>query len=151
MRDIIEDTTAYNLRIINDGVNVAAGPASKSTLIMPIPLLAGLANAQTLKMPVNFNFTLTAVRFRVQVPATTAAKLATATAQISGVACTGGVIGLTSANCTPSGAAVAGSAITALNTGAAGATVEMAISAVTAFAEGGGWFEFDVTNRSLGL
>lgn len=120
------------------------GALGIQTLIMPVPALAGLANAQTRKLAVPFPFLLVTAGFRVADPATTAAKLATLTTQISGVACTGGVIALTSANCTPSGALVAGTAITGLNAGASGATLEVAVSAVTAFVEGSGWVEFKI-------
>ena len=117
-----------------------------STVILPIPALSGLADSQTRKVAVPFPFEVTAVSFRVGDPATTASKLATLTAQVSGTAVTGGVVNLTSANCTPSGAAVAGSAITGANTGAAGGTLEVAVSAVTAFVEGDGYVEFTVVH-----
>lgn len=120
---------------------------AKQTVQIPVQL-ADLATG-TLKLALPFAFTVTAAGFRVAKPATTAAKLATATLQVNGVAATGGVIALTSANCTPMGAAVAGSAVTALNTGTAGQTVEFALSAVTAFVEGDGYFEVTVVNNDL--
>lgn len=126
-----------------------ASTLAKRTLIMPIPLFAGLANSQVYKLEVPFAFSLTKIGVRVGVPVTTAAKAATLTAQINGVAVTGGVVSLTSAAATPTGTLVAGSSITAANTGTAGQTVEAAVSAVTAFVEGGGWIEFGVTNLDL--
>lgn len=131
----------------NAATGVVAALA-KQTLILPVQL-AQLANSQVFKLPVPFAFTLTSIGFRVGKAVTTAAKLATATAQVNGVAVTGGVVSLTSANATPTGTLVAGTAITALNTGTAGQTIEAAISSVTAFAEGDGWFEFGVTNNDL--
>lgn len=115
-----------------------------STVVVPIPSLAGLADSQTRKINVPFPFKVTAANFRVGDPVTTAAKAATLSTQISGSAVTGGVMALTSAAATPAGEAIAGTAITAANTGAAGDTLEVAASSVTAFAEGGGWVEFTV-------
>src|SRR4051794_31384258 len=69
-------------------------------------------------------------------PVTTAAKLATFTPAIGGVATTGGALALTSANCTPLGAKVDGSAITAFNVFGAADEITVAASAVTAFVEG---------------
>ncbi len=122
-------------------LNAAFATAGLNTVIMPVAALAGLVNAQVRKIAISGSFKVTGVGFRVGTPATTAAKLATLTTQINGVALTGGVIALTSANCTPSGALVAGSAITAKNLGA-NTTLEIAVSAVTAFVEGDGWVEF---------
>jgi hypothetical protein len=78
------------------------------------------------------------VDVRVIKPATTAAKAATLTAKKGAAALTGGVVGLTSANCTPAGAEVAGSAITldANSEFAAGDTLNIVGSAITAFVEG---------------
>lgn len=125
---------------------------SPITIMVPVAAMANLANSQVLKVALPFAFAVTAALFRVGDKAvTTAAKLATATVQINGVAVTGGVMALTSANCTPSGASVAASAITANNTTfTAGQTIEVAISAVTAFAEGDGWFELTVLPTSGG-
>lgn len=122
------------------------------TVIIPVAAMANLANAQTLKIALPFAFVVTTAAFRVGDKAvTTGAKAATATVQISGTAVTGGVMSLTSANCTPSGAAVASTAITANNqTQSVGQTLEVAISSVTAFAEGDGWFEFTVLPVSAG-
>jgi hypothetical protein len=122
------------------------------TVIIPVAAMANLANSQTLKIALPFNFVVTAALFRVGDKAvTTAAKLATATVQVNGVAVTGGVIALTSANCTPSGASVAATAITAANgSTAVGQTLEVAISSVTTFVEGDGWFEFTVSPTSAG-
>lgn len=132
--------------------NAATGIAAnltKQTVIIPVQLV-DLATG-TLKLALPFAFTVVGTpQFRVAKPATTAAKAATATLQVNGVAATGGVISLTSANCTPMGAAVAASAaVTAGGTGTAGQTVEFALSAVTAFIEGDGYFEVTVTNNDL--
>jgi hypothetical protein len=122
------------------------------TITIPVAAMANLANSQVLKIALPYAFTVTAALFRVGDKAvTTAAKAATATVQINGAAVTGGVMSLTSANCTPSGAAVAATAITANNgTFVPGSTLEVAISSVTAFLEGDGWFEFTVLPTSAG-
>lgn len=76
--------------------------------------------------------------FQVTEPVTTAAKAATFSLFINGVAVTGGVIALTSANATPLGAVVNGTAITALNVFDANDIITMVVSALTAFDEGAG-------------
>lgn len=130
---------------LNTAVSQINNNLATDVIIIPISALAGLANSQVRKIAMPSNFTVNSVGFRVGTPVTTAAKAATLQAQISGVACTGGAISLTSANCTPTGAAVAGTAITAANTGAGGATLEVAVSGVTAFVEGDGYVEFNIT------
>lgn len=132
----------------NSATGVVAN-LTKQLVTIPVQLL-DLATG-TLKVALPYAFTVVGTpQFRVAKPATTAAKAATATLQVSGVAATGGVISLTSANCTPMGAAVAASAaVTAGGTGAAGGTVEFALSSVTAFVEGDGYFEVTVTNNDL--
>jgi hypothetical protein len=87
---------------------------------------------------------ITATRAIVQNPATTAAKAATVTPEIAGVAVTGGVLTLTSANMTPASNVVAGSAVTAANRFEAGDTLGWIASAVTAFVEGTALFQMDV-------
>lgn len=121
--------------------------APKETVVMPIGVLSGLANSQTWKIALPYAFTVTAVKLRVGVPATTAAKAATLTCQINGTPVTGGVISATTANCGTTGATVDGTSITAANTGTAGQTLEVAVSSVTAFAEGSGSVEFTVLNN----
>lgn len=109
--------------------------------------LADLANADLLTAyPLLYKFKILSVSFGVEKAATTAAKLATLTPKISGVAVTGGVLSLTSANMTPQGVVVAGTAVTAANTGASGATISITGSAVTAFIEGSGWVLITVQN-----
>lgn len=135
------------LVFVDTGASAARGNAAK--IIIPLyTKLADLVNTNVLAVAVPYNFILTSVGFRVRTPATTAAKLATLTAQVNGVAVTGGVISLTSANATPTNTLVAGTAITAGNTGTAAQTVGVAASAVTAFVEGDGYVEFGLTNTT---
>jgi len=98
--------------------------------------LAQLANAQTYTFTPGVAGRIKSVRVTVVTAATTAAKLATLTAKIATVATTGGVVALTSANCTPIGAEVAGTAVTALNTFTALEAISIDVSAVTTFVEG---------------
>lgn len=125
--------------------DTAADVAAQSTISL-YTTFASLANTNVLAAKVPFAFKLISIGVRTKAPVTTGAKLATLTAQIAGVACTGGVVSLTSANLTPTNTLVAGTAITALNVGTAGQTVEAAVSAVTAFLEGDGYVEFVVQN-----
>jgi len=118
---------------------------NRYSLTISVPALSALANGQVIantpNLPTGAQGTLRSAQFRVgATPASTAAKLATATLGISGVACTGGVISLTSANCTPAGNSVASTTITALNTFTGGQSIGFTISAVTAFVEGNGDF-----------
>ena len=116
-----------------------------STVILPIPAMAGLANAQVRKVAIPFPFKVTKVGFRVGTPTTGAGATATLTAQINGTAVTGGVTTPTLAGTTTSGTLVAGTAITGANTASAsGGTLEVAVSAVTAFTAGDGYVEFTV-------
>lgn len=147
-------TTSTETITDNSGgtANAATGVVAnlaKQTVTLPVQL-ADLATG-TLKLALPFAFTVIGTpQFRVGKPATTAAKLATATLQVNGVAATGGVISLTSANATPMGAAVAASAaVTAGGGGTAGQTVEFALSSVTAFVEGDGYFEVTVINNDV--
>lgn len=95
---------------------------------------------------IGHRFAIVGVDFHVCKAATTAAKLATINLEIGSTNLTGGVVSLTSANCTPIGAAVAGTAITAANTGTSTDTLSIECSAVTAFVEGSGWLLVKVQN-----
>lgn len=135
------------LCFIDPGAVAAQNNASK--LIIPIHMqMAELITTAIPAVAIPFNFTLTAVSFRSKNPPTTAAKAVTATAAINGVACTGGVISLTSAALTPGNTNLAGTTLTAGNTGTAGQVVSFALSAVTAFLEGSGQFELSVTRSA---
>jgi hypothetical protein len=85
-----------------------------------------------------YRFKVLDVDFHVLKPVTTAARAATLNLEIGTTNLTGGVVALTSANCTPAGAQVAGSAITAANVGAATDSLSIEAASVTAFAEGSG-------------
>lgn len=122
--------------------------AAKTTFSL-YSTLAGLVNTQVMAVKMPFAGILNLIGFRTRTPATTAAKLATLTAQINATPVTGGVLALTSANMTPTNTRVDSSAITALGAFTAGQTIGALISGVTAFIEGDGYLEFDVTNTDL--
>lgn len=126
------------------------GSLTNTTYILPFFFnLADIASGDMLtNYTVGHKFAILGVDFQVQKPATTAAKLASFNLEIGnpGTNLTGGVVALTSANCTPAGAAVAGSAITALNTGTSTDVISIEASAVTAFVEGSGWLMVRIQN-----
>lgn len=103
-----------------------------------VPAMSALANAQSFKMTPGFAGRIKSIQFMVTTAVTTGAKLASLTPKIATVAVTGGVLALTSANCTPIGAEVDGAAITALNAFTAVQQISVDVSAVTAFVEGAG-------------
>lgn len=130
-------------------INAAFAIAAQDVVVIPVASLAALANGQVLDVAVPYPFRVVSALFRVDVAATTAAKAATLTVRVNDVAVTGGVIALTSANCTPSGATVAASAVTGGNTGTANQNVGVLVSSVTAFVEGSGQIEITVSNTSI--
>jgi hypothetical protein len=109
--------------------------------------LADLSNADLVtSYKPGFKFQILGLDFVVEKAVTTAAKAATLTPKITGVAITGGVLALTSANCTPQGVDVPATAITALNTGTSSDTISITASAVTTFVEGAGWIMIKIRN-----
>lgn len=117
----------------------STGTNTKSVISIPITL-ATITDA----VDVLTNFTpgfagaITSVAFAVTVPVTTAAKATTLNLEIGTTNLTGGVVALTSANCTPLGAVIAGTAITANNTFGATDTISIEASSTTQFSEGAG-------------
>ena len=136
--------------------NMAAGvpEVGKHTFSFRIAL-AGLTNADILTSFVpGFKFAIEKVMFAVQAAVTTAAKLATITPKIDAVAITGGVLALTSANCTPKGAVLTGTTVTGANDdnlGSDTSAITLTASAVTAFVEGDGELIIILRNREVGI
>lgn len=126
----------------------ATGGGSTDIIEIPVQLL-DLASTTTLNIDAPFDGKITAINFRVIKPATASGKAATLTAQVAGTNVTGGVVALTSANCTPAGAQVAGTAITGLNTFTSGQAIGVNVTSVTAFTEGDGVIELLVTNNDV--
>lgn len=128
-----------------------AGSANqlKQTLIIPIGTLVLIADTNTYRVAVPFAFTVLSARHVVDKPATTSNKLTTLTLSTTGGAVTGGVMALTSANCTPTGNPVAATTISGANaTQTAGAEIIITASSTTAFVEGTGHVEVVVSNNS---
>lgn len=134
------------------GIALAAGASDELRSVVMIQDRRGAAN--TICIPVNlasvtaadivsalapgYSGRITKVQFLVTEAVTTGSKAATLTPKIGSTALTGGVLSLTSANCTPVGAVVAATAVTALNTFVSSDTLTVTASSVTAFAEGAG-------------
>lgn len=117
---------------------VTAGARTNSILSIPIKL-AKVANGDVVtNYAPGFAGAIKKVSFVVTDPVTTAGKAATINLEINTVDVTGGVLSLTSANCTPLGAVVNGTAITGNNVFTATDTISVEASSVTAFAEGEG-------------
>lgn len=117
----------------------------REVVVLPIPSLAGLADAQARTITLPYPFKVLSAQTVVDDPVTTAAKASTLTVQVGGSSVTGGVMALTSANMTPAGAAVAATAITqnsAALSNASSATLGVLVSSTTAFAEGSAHVEF---------
>lgn len=115
-----------------------SGAIQKSVLTIPIKL-SKVANGDVLtNFTPGFPGRIVSAAFAVIDPVTTADKAATLNLEIGTLNLTGGVISLTSANCTPLGAVIAGTAITANNTFGATDTISVEASGVTSFVEGEG-------------
>jgi hypothetical protein len=110
------------------------------TLTFNTPL-ASLAAADFItSYTINHAFKVLDIRSNPTVAATTAAKAATLTVKVDGVAVPGAALAMTSANQTPIGKVTTATATdlapNGLNTGAAGSAISITGSAVTAFVEG---------------
>jgi len=117
---------------------VSRAIVQRSVLVIPIKL-AKVANGDILtNFTPGFPGSIIKVAFAVTDPVVTASKVATLNLEINAVNLSGGVVSLTSANCTPLGAVVAGSAITANNVFSATDTISVEAASVTAFVEGEG-------------
>jgi hypothetical protein len=127
------------------GTTIAAG-VGESQLVFYINL-ATLSDAdQITTYTVGYKFKILAVDFITHIPVTTGSKASTLNLEIGTTNLTGGVVALTSANCTPRGAIVAGTAVTAANTGSATDTISLEAASTTTFIEGTGWLVIDIQN-----
>ncbi len=126
---LTDNTTGTASSTLAAGVGV-------QTIAIPL-ILPSLANGDVLtEYTPGYAFKVLSASVAVTKVVTTAAKAATLNLEIGTTNLTGGVIALTSANCTPLGAVVAGTSITAANTGTASDTISIEASSVTAFVEG---------------
>lgn len=125
---------------------VAAG-VGKYCLDIPLQLVGITGNVDVVTgLVLGHKFKIITADFFVTKVVSTAAKAATLNLEIGTTDLTGGVIALTSANCTPLGAKVAGTSITANNTGSATDAISLEASGVTAFAEGDGFVRLTIQN-----
>lgn len=127
--------------------NTIAAGAGVHTVAIPITLanITGAGDVLTTYTP-GYKFKVLSVDFAVETPVTTGSKAASLNVEIGTTNVTGGVVALTSDNCTPMGAVVAGSAVTAANTGTAADTISVEAASVTAFVEGTGYLILKIQN-----
>jgi len=117
---------------------VTAGARTSSVLCIPVKL-SKVANGDVVtEYTPGFPGAIKKVSFLVTDPVTTADKAATLNLEINSTNLTGGVLALTSANCTPLGKVIDATAITGNNVFDADDTISVEASSVTAFVEGEG-------------
>jgi len=132
---VSEWISATSIRINYNTVNTSV------PVVVTLPItLSKLANGDIVtNWTPGFSGLIESIDFIVHDPATTAAKLSSLNLEIGTTNVTGGVVALTSDNCTPMGAKVAGTAITALNFFDADDTISLEAASTTAFVEGTGY------------
>jgi len=139
-------------QITDNTGGIASSTLSGQTGIYTLPFFVNLADisaaATTIinTYQIGHAFQILSSWFVVEKAATTGGKAVTLTPSISGVAITGGVLSLTSANCTPQGHVINGTGITGLNAGSVTDTLSINSSANTVFIEGSGWIIFRIQN-----
>jgi hypothetical protein len=134
----MESGSADEIRSVLLITRVSAGARTNSILSIPVKLAKVAAGDVVTNYTPGFAGAIKKVSFVVTDPVVTAAKAATLNLEINATNVTGGVLSLTSANCTPLGAVVEGTAVTANNVFTATNTISVEASSVTAFAEGEG-------------
>ena len=131
------------VQVDSDGVwvEMRATEEKKAPIVVTIPVdlvsITAAGDVLTTWTP-GFRGRIKKMEFFTTKPVTTGSKLASLNAEIGTTDLTGGVVALTSANCTPLGARVAGSAVTAANYFGDTDTVSIEAASVTAFSEGQG-------------
>ena len=134
----LESGSANEIHSVLLVTRVTAGARTSSILSIPVKLAkVSAADVVTSYVP-GFAGSIKKVSFVVTDPVTTASKAATLNLEIGTTDVTGGVLSLTSANCTPLGAVINGTAVTGNNVFSATDSISVEASSVTAFAEGEG-------------
>jgi hypothetical protein len=130
------------------GSNTMAAGVGIYTLAFYVNLIDISTSAATILNTylIGHRFKILALSFALEKAATTAAKAVTITPGIGGVAITGGVLSLTSANCTPIGTIISGTTVTGNNVGTSAQAFLLVTSANTAFVEGSGWIIVRIQN-----
>ncbi|RJQ04428.1 MAG: hypothetical protein C4551_10770 [Bacillota bacterium] len=134
----LEGGSADEIRSALLVTRVTAGARTSSILAIPVKLAKVAAGDVVTTYTPGFGGKIVKVSFLVTDPVTTAAKAATLNLEIGTTDLTGGVLSLTSANCTPLGAVINATAITANNVFGAADSISVEASSVTAFVEGEG-------------
>jgi len=142
---------ASNITVTNNtGTTLAAGASVLLQFervdgndIVTLPFAVNLASITTAQDIVTgfrpgIDGVIEDISFVVNVPVTTASKLATISLKINSTAVTGGAIAATSAAATPMGKVLQGTDITALSAIGRDDTLSIVATAVTAFLEGSG-------------
>jgi len=125
----------FDLQDGNDVINVQ----------IPVKLAAITTNGHVVGgLKLGIYGTIENIEWNQGTPVTTAAKLTTLTASVSGTPTTGGAVALTSAACTPLGANIQGSAITAGAAITPADTLGVESTSTTAFAEGDGFLNIRI-------
>jgi hypothetical protein len=124
--------------LCHDGSSWKAGTLAGAKCVIPFSIaLNKVANGDLVTAFVpGFAGVISKICAVINDPATTADKAATINAEIGTTNMTGGVISLTSANCTPLGSTIEGSTITGNNSFGASDSISIEASSVTAFVEG---------------
>jgi len=138
----LESGSTDEIRSVALVTKTSTGTNTKSVLSFPVTLanITGTMDVVT-NYIAGFAGSITKFSFIVTTPVTTASKAATLNLEIGTTNLTGGVLSLTSANCTPLGAVVDATAITANNTFTSTDSISVEASSVTAFTEGAGVLE----------
>jgi len=134
----LESGAADEIHTVLLVTRTSTGTNTKSVLSIPIKL-ANVADGDVVTEYVpGFAGAITKVAFVVTDPVTTAGKATTLNLEIGTTDVTGGVVSLTSENCTPLGAVVDGTAITGDNAFGASDSISVKASSTTVFIEGEG-------------
>lgn len=135
----LESGSANEIHSVLLVTRTATGTNSGLILSIPVKLaqITAAGDVVTNYIP-GISGVIKKVSFVVTVPVTTAGKAATLNLEIGTTDVTGGVLSLTSANCTPLGAVINGTAVTGNNVFGSTDSISVEASSVTAFTEGEG-------------
>lgn len=142
------DAAIASITDSSGGTAADAIAANVGKVIVPVFInLAELADGDIVTtLTPGFAGVIDSVDFFTGKAVTTAAKASSLNLEIGTTNLTGGVVALTSANCTPKGVKVAGTAVTAANSFSATDTISIEAASTTTFVEGNGWLVITMTN-----
>lgn len=119
------------------------GNSNYQSVAIPVDL-SDVADADAFSYTPNFAGSIVGVRFVPTTVTSTAGKKTTLTTKIGTTALTGGIVRLSTKNCSVAGVPVPGSRITALNHFAETDTINVVAGSTTAFVEGKGYLVLDL-------